>query len=101
MINSDKPKRITETSLLNKLPKKLVTKQLLGRLPKTFSLLTELLESWEQFRLRRIDFTVRKLREDGSTITKTKINKGASIKKQFITPTIEEYIQNILKNNSY
>lgn len=70
------------------------------KLPKTFNLLNKLSETLDESRIRRINFVVENMKQEGIELSKKKVLREANLREDIvdITPRVEEYLNQILKN---
>lgn len=74
-----KPVRLTKTSIGRKIDGVWILQKYLEKLPKTKKLLDSILESHEEYQIRRVQWAALHLNEEGTLLTKNKIIKKAGL----------------------
>lgn len=98
LLNTEPPSKITISSL-GRIIKKLdiLRKQeIRKKMPKTYKYLDSIIESNEDFQLRRVKYTVKKINETGEKLTENKIRRKAGIHKgrsDYVDAKIRKYVQ--------
>jgi hypothetical protein len=98
LLSEDTPTRITRSSLgrsSNKLD--IIRKaEYRDKMPKTFNYLDEILETVEEFQLRRVEFAVKSITQSGKRISETSIGRAANVIKgrsSVVDSKIKKYVE--------
>ncbi|MGJ9381852.1 TnsD family Tn7-like transposition protein [Salipaludibacillus sp. CF4.18] len=88
-----KPNRVTITAVSDRLRNKNFLRKNIDRLPKTRECLTPLLESVEAFRVRRLKWVLRRMKEDNELLTWSKIIAKSGIRNHNLTAEMNDIIE--------
>ncbi|MBE2911508.1 TnsD family Tn7-like transposition protein [Anoxybacillus flavithermus] len=97
-LGADKPTRITKTSIGKKINQLSLLEKKGDKLPKTMNYISQVEESLESFQMRRVEFVIEKLKQEGQPIIEWQIYKKAGLRstvsnevKRFISKKVTEY----------
>ena len=99
LANLKKRKRASKTFFIKKLPKATSIEKHLMDLPQTSRWLDDHHEDYLAFRKFRLRLAVKVLSEQNLPIQSWRLLRLASIRKEYITPEIEEYIHSLIFEN--
>lgn len=100
LLSLAKPVRITRSLLSRRIGKQELIEKWLTKLPRTKQLTEQLVETVEQFQMRRVNIVCNRLLESRRTLTRSNIVRAAGLRKE-VACCVDEVIEQNIKNKLY
>ncbi|WNS75660.1 TnsD family transposase [Bacillus sp. DTU_2020_1000418_1_SI_GHA_SEK_038] len=99
LLSVEKPKRITISSVGSRIGIRPLLEKHLDKLPMTKGYLNDKTESIKDFQIRRLQWAVQELKEDGHDLSLWRVYRKAGIRETFQYELQEEALKLIIENN--
>ena len=99
MLSIGKPLRITISSVGSRIGMRPLLEKHLDKLPMTKAYLNKKTESTKDFQIRRLQWAIQELKEDGQVLSLWRVYRKAGIREAFQNDLKEEAIKLIRENN--